>query len=248
MVIHEYGNTGSEKILVLHPMLLTGAFSAKFLAPLSERYCIIAPDLSAHGQAASSEFISAENEAAAILRSLKEKGYTDIALMLGISLGARVALELLKDDSIQWKCIVLDGAPVYKNARFLRFVYNIIFLSKWKKARKCKGIAQKKMTALFGEAGEVMGNTFENMSEKSLRNIISACSRFDFYPYSKDVQQRMYFEFGSKEIDARQAKTILRRYPFVHIALHKGYGHCQYMAAEKKAYRAMLEKRIKESV
>ena len=248
MVIHEYGNTGSEKILVLHPMLLTGASSAKFLTPLSERYCIIAPDLSAHGQAASSEFISAENEAAAILRSLKEKGYTDIALMLGISLGARVALELLKDDSIQWKCIVLDGAPVYKNARFLRFVYNIIFLSKWKKARKCKGIAQKKMTALFGEAGEVMGNTFENMSEKSLRNIISACSRFDFYPYSKDVQQRMYFEFGSKEIDARQAKTILRRYPFVHITLHKGYGHCQYMAAEKEAYRAMLEKRIKESV
>lgn len=73
MVIHEYGNTGSEKILVLHPMLLTGASSAKFLAPLSERYCIIAPDLSAHGQAASSEFISAENEAAAILRSLKKK-------------------------------------------------------------------------------------------------------------------------------------------------------------------------------
>ena len=72
------------------------------------------------------------------------------------------------------------------------------------------------MTALFGEAGEVMGSTFESMGEKSLQNIITACSRFDFYPYPKDVQQRMYFEFGSKEIDARQAKTILRRYPFIH--------------------------------
>ena len=76
----------------------------------------------------------------------------------------------------------------------------------------------------------------------------AACSRFDFYPYPKDVQQRMYFEFGSKEIDARQAKTILRRYPFVHITLHKGYGHCQYMAAEKKAYLAMLEARMKQKV
>ena len=43
-------------------------------------------------------------------------------------------------------------------------------------------------------------------------------------------------------------ECILHRYPFVHIALHKGYGHCQYMAAEEKAYRAMLEERIKESV
>ena len=248
MVIHEYGNIEAEKILVVHPMLLTGAFAAKLFAPLSDRYCIIAPDLSAHGQASSSEFVSAENEAAQILCYLKEKGYTDIALTFGISLGARVALELLKDDDIHWKCIVLDGAPVYKNARFLRFVYTAVFLSKWKKARKCKGFAQKKMTALFGEAGEVMGSTFESMGEKSLRNIIAACSRFDFYPYPKDVQQRMYFEFGSKEIDARQAKTILRRYPFVHIALHKGYGHCQYMAAEKKAYLAMLEERMKQKV
>ena len=37
MVIHEYGNIEAEKILVLHPMLLTGAFAAKLFAPLSDR-------------------------------------------------------------------------------------------------------------------------------------------------------------------------------------------------------------------
>lgn len=247
MVLHEYGNGASKTLLILHPMLLTGEFTARIFEPLTESCRIIAPDLSGHGEAAGSDFISAESEAAEILHALKEKGCTDIGLTLGVSLGARVALELIKDSGIRWRRIVLDGAPVYKNARFLRFLYNAAFVSKWKKAQKHKGFARKKMSALYGEAGAVMGATLENMSEKSVRNIVDACSRFDFYPYAKDLQQRMYFEFGAKEIDARQAKNISRHYPAVHVSLHAGFGHCEYMKAETENYIAMLKKYMAEA-
>lgn len=82
---------------------------------------------------------------------LVENDMTDIKLLFGMSLGSRVALELINSTELKFDLIYFDGTPVYKNARFTKLFYDIVFSSKLKKARKQKGLAEKKMAVSWGK-------------------------------------------------------------------------------------------------
>lgn len=243
---HTLGNK-DKIILLLHPMLLDGCTMLKHFEPLSDEYRLIAPDLSAHGESRNEEFISAEREADGIASYLKQNGAANCTAVIGLSLGGRIALELLKDSALNFSCAVLDGAPVYKNARLRRFLYTTVFLHRRKHVQKNPEPAKQKLSQLFGtEAGIVMTENFQKMTKRSIKNIMDTCSRFDFYPYTQNVQQRMYFEFGAEETDAAQSKIILQKYPHVHLTKRENYGHCQYLTGDKDGYLAMIRQYILE--
>lgn len=241
MIIKEYGEKSLPKILLLHPMLADGKSMMKIVGSLQERYCFIAPDFSGQGED-NSEFECVEKEAEILNNYLKSQGYLDIELMFGASLGARIGLDMLVNQDIHYQTIVFEGAPLYRNARLMYFLMSFVFLKKQKKAKKHKGLAVHKMSQIYGIFGESMGHSFENMSQKSLKNIIFACSYFHFPHYSKELQERIFFEFGSQDADAKQSKEIKKHYPFVHIQLREGYGHCEFMAKNYQNYSCILEK------
>lgn len=242
MHIHVYGDTKNEKIILLHAMFMDGKMLYDKFRKDFQDYCIISPDLSMHGSS-ENEFISAEEESAVLKNYLIENDMTDIKLLFGMSLGSRIALELIHDTELKFDLIYLDGTPVYKNARFARLFYELVFSSKLKKARKEKGLSEKKMGEIFGEEnGRIMGRNFENMTNQSLSAIIDACSRFDFPVYSKSLQKRMYFDYGSKEYDKRCIKTLKKYYPNVHCIVRNGYDHCQYIPENKQGFFRELKK------
>lgn len=84
-----------------------------------------------------------------------------------------------------------------------------VFLKKHRKAVVNPGISEKRMTQMYGELfGPAMGKSFERMSEKSVRNIVAACSDCAFYRYSAEVERHLHFEYGSKDFDLKGAKII----------------------------------------
>lgn len=243
MKMREWGSSTLPKVILLHPMLADGASMQKLAEGFAGSYCFLAPDLSGQGEEAGrGEFVTAEADAAAICRYLKQKGYTEIALLFGASLGARVGLEMLTDTELTFQTVVFEGAPLYKDAKALCFIMQTVFLSKQKKARANPGLSEQKMTRIYGEAfGPSMGRSFERMTPGSIKTIVKACSSFGFPSYPEALQRRMFFEFGSKDTDAKQAKVILQHYPHVHIKLREGYGHCQYLSEHYESYGGLLE-------
>lgn len=242
MVIKEYGDSSLPKIILLHPMLADGKIMLKLTEGMSENYCVIAPDLSGQGED-KGEFESPEKEAETLAGYLKNKGYAEIELIMGASLGAVVGMLMLADGSANYKTAVFEGAPMYENTRIVYQFMKTVFLKKKRKAEKMdiKDVREK-MKKMYGFFGGCMADNFVKISEKSLIAIVKACSDFPFPPISENTQKRIFLEVGSKDINVRQNKVILRHYPNVHIKVREGYGHCMYLAEHFGEYGKLLEK------
>lgn len=243
MIIRAYGNEKLPKAIALHPMMADGASMVKLAGKLQEKYCIIAPDLSGQGDD-TGDFESAEKEADTLYTYLKEKGWLEIPLIYGASLGAAVGLELLAKPGIKAGTVVFDGCPLYKNAFLIRPLLTFVFLKKHGKAVANPGISVERMTQIYGPLfGPGMGKSFERMSEKSIRNIIAACSKCAFHQYSAETEEHLHFEYGSGDSDLKGAKKNLpKQYPAATLTVRDGYAHCQYMSSLEEAYGEVLKK------
>ena len=211
MIIQTYGDERKPKLLALHPMLQDGESMVLLAGRLREDYCIIAPDLSGQGNDRG-EFESAEQEAQALYTYLKEKDWLELQLVYGASLGAAVGIKLLAKPGLKVHTAVFDGCPLYRDAAVLRWVMTKVFLSKHRKAVKHPGLSAQKLTKLYGpQAGPSMGKYFEQVSEASIRGIVAACSQCSFPQYPKELEQRVYFEYGSGDGDLRAGRKNIKK-------------------------------------
>ena len=77
-------------------------------------YYVVVPELDGHTEDKASRFISVEEEAAEIIRYLKENLDGKIYMLCGLSMGGRVAATVAKDKNLSIEKLVLDGAPLKK--------------------------------------------------------------------------------------------------------------------------------------
>ena len=241
MVIKEYGDKNLPKIVLLHPMLADGECMLKLTAGMTGKYCFIAPDLSGQGSD-DGEFENPEEEAYTLTEYLKNNNFRTIELIAGASLGGVVGMLMLADEDIRYKTAVFDGAPMYENAKF---TYQLMKFGFLKKHRKAAGMqladVRRVMESKYGIFGECMAKNFVSISEESLVAIVKACSDFSFPPISEDMQKRIFLEVGSKDMNCRQNKVVLKHYPYLNIKVREGYGHCMYPATHHKEYGQLLE-------
>ena len=241
MVIKEYGDKNLPKIVLLHPMLADGECMLKLTAGMTGKYCFIAPDLSGQGSD-DGEFENPEEEAYTLTEYLKNNNFRTIELIAGASLGGVVGMLMLADEDIRYKTAVFDGAPMYENAKL---IYQFMKFGFLKKHRKAAGMqladVRRVMESKYGIFGECMAKNFVSISEESLVAIVKACSDFSFPPISEDMQKRIFLEVGSKDMNCRQNKVVLKHYPYLNIKVREGYGHCMYPATHHKEYGQLLE-------
>lgn len=173
---------------------------------------------------------------------LKKKGYTELALLMGASLGGLVGMYLLAQGEISCKTVVFEGVPLYENAWLTGKVMKFGFLKKHRKAvRMPLDAVKQSMTARYGVFGDAMAENFIRMSEKSLVNVVKDCTDFPFPPLPEAVQRRIFIEVGSKDMNCKQNSTILKHYPGIHIQVREGYGHCMYLSEHYAEYGKLLE-------
>ena len=241
MVIKEYGDSELPKVVLLHPMLADGECMLNLTAGMTGKYCFIAPDLSGQGND-KGEFESPEKEARTLTEYLKNNDFRTIELIAGASLGGVVGMLMLADADIRYKTAVFDGTPMYENAKFIYQLMKFGFLKKHHKAAGMPSAdVRKVMESKYGIFGERMAQSFVSISEESLVAIVKACSDFSFPPISEDMQKRIFLEVGSKDMNCRQNRVVLKHYPHLHIKVREGYGHCMYPATHYKEYGRLLE-------
>lgn len=241
MVIHEYGDSSLPKIVLLHPMLADARCMLRLMESMEGEYCAIIPDLSGQGED-SGEYGNDRQEADTLSAYLKTKGYTELALLMGASLGGLVGMYLLAKEDISCHTVVFEGVPLYENAWLTGKVMKFGFLKKHRKAvRMPLDAVKKSMTARYGVFGDAMAENFIRMSEKSLMGVVNDCTDFPFPPLPEAVQQRIFIEVGSKDMNCKQNPMILKHYPGIHIQVREGYGHCMYLSAHYAEYGKLLE-------
>lgn len=243
MDIHDFGTAKRGTVLLLHPMLLDGASLIKwFHSYTREDYRIIAPDFSGHGTCLNETFHSLEEELEALRLYCQQRRIQHFDLGFGMSLGGRALLELLKEPSLSFGTVVCDGVPAYRHAYFKKWLIWSAFHSRWHKIQENYFLGVEKINQRYGEdKGERMADTFYQMSLESLKNIVEACTHFDFPAYSPAIQRNLYFDYGSKDRNRRCSRKLKKYYPESRFYLRKGYGHCAYITENPARYCQWLE-------
>ncbi len=244
MVLHVYGNEQGAVIIMLHPMGITGHKLYEMIGSrLKDDYCFLVPDLGNHGDEWGN-YESAEVEAASLYYFLAEKGFPEIRLLYGASMGAVTALELLRYKDLRIHNVYLDGAPIARLSWPVRKAFGPALLWQQKVLAKGNYRDAKEFLDRWGrEITEHMASSFDGFSKKTIRSISRECVRGVRPEISEELQQHMYLEWGSEELYARKSpKKAAKKWPLAHICVRRGYNHCEYMFKERDAYVAFLER------
>lgn len=234
-------------ILLIHPMLSSAkGMKEEIVDRVGGDYRYILPDLSAHGETRG-EYNSVDIEAKNIEKYLLENGINKVLLGYGASLGGVILLKMLENKKIHFEKCIFEGCSLWEHVSLLEFVLKRVFIWKHRKALKDNKLAIEKITKLYGErAGRAMSNTFIQMSEQSIKNIIHDCSNVNIPKLSKKEQERCIFCYGENEFDLKGAKKVIpKKLPYVELKIWKGCHHCERITKDNEKYCDFLKEELK---
>ncbi len=91
------------------------------------------------------------------------------------------------------------------------------------------------------DIAEHMADTFLRFSKTSIRNIGKACVVGNTPDIPEDMQERIWFDWGEKELYAKTSKPLIEKlYPKANIIVRSGYEHCEYMMKKNSNYICKL--------
>lgn len=254
MRIHTYGNKNAPIVILLPGSFCNADTMANIIAELKTEFRILAVDYNGQYAGCEKPFSSRRGEAEDIIRFLRERSISSVALVYGQSMGGEIGMELLsqmKENGIEAGAAFFDGGP------FLRFpkVVSKLLGNKFKTIvghlrGKTLEEALREPTIVKFSGGKperyagLLGPICQNaafMSDETLEREADACVTFDYPAMDRDFQKRMVFFYSREESAWRFCGGRLKKaYPFAHIRLVSGYGHVGYPGEHPKEYCGWL--------
>ncbi len=246
MFMHDENKETTEVILLVPPMLATAADMKLLLADrIQGDYRCLLADLSAHGDAAGTEYVSAAQEAEQIHAYLTAHHIMHLKLAFGASLGGVVLFELLRYEDIVIDKVFFEGVSFYEHAPIIQKIMTFGFLKKKKQAVNEVEKSEQSMVRKYGIIGSSMLKQFQNMSEQSIRNIVRDCGNVRLPELSEKVQRRIVFSCGEKDMNFKPMKKIRPvRYPHARVRIWDDLGHCEKMLKDPDAYARIIEQEM----
>ena len=254
MKMHVYGPYGQDcpAVLIIHPMLSSASDMKDALCDhMGSGLRFLVPDLSAHGDEASTPYESAAAEAASIHEWLASHGVRRLSLGFGASLGGVILFELLRFPHFSCDRLFFEGVSFYSGGPVARVggsILSRVMVAKHRKAVRDPEAGIRKLARLYGKAtAHAMASSFAAMSEESIRAIVHDCSHVRLPPLSPTTQRHCTFAYGEKDSDLRLARRVIPRlYPEAELRIWPGSGHCERMSRDSVAYGAMLRRLVME--
>lgn len=233
------GSPRNPAVLLIHAMFLSEHMFQAVTSLLEEQYLVIRPTLDSHDVSDNSEFLSAQDEAAKILRYLQDHRITELEILAGISLGGIVAFEVFRQNLIPVRRVFLDGAPFIRlsgfRIAFMTYVFQWIAHTSARYPDK-KNVLDK----LFPAHAEEMKRICAKISDTSIGNLAKACYTCELPDaISLNDGQSLTFLYGTKE-KASMCIPSLKKYTTCRLLIKEGYHHCEFLSKEPGKYAEML--------
>ncbi len=236
MKFHTCGNDSGKTIVLIHGMLNPWQIWKEVSDAFSDEYYVIIPELDAHTQEETSEFISVDDEAAKICEYLCKNGRSTLYMICGLSMGGRIAAVLAGMPEISVENLILDGAPLLPMPKIMtafmtKSYINIINRSK---KRDPKVIKNFKKDFLPEKYLDDYFKLADHMEEQSIRNVInSVFSAFEFKKY--DDSCKILFMHGTKGNETVSKKAAIKMKEVnsqTNIRCFDGYAHAELLSFE----------------
>lgn len=117
---------------------------------------------------------------------------------------------------------------------FLYFAIKSLYWSKGKTLKKIMWCDDDNIKPYFIAAGK-------NLKYKNLRRQLSdSLENKPFPTLPRELQQKIYFEFGSIEKHFKYREAVMKAYPYSHYPVFEGYNHMQFQIKDPKGFSQML--------
>lgn len=241
------GNPKNPVILFFHAMGVTGKSNERIAKYLTENYFCILPTSTVYckGQ----DYLSKFEEIKQLESFLNQLQIKSIDLLVASSIGADLAMAFLSKSKREIQHVFIDGgqfAQIGKTTRkfmvpFLYLAIKSIYWTKGKSLKKILWCHDSSIQPYFIEAGK-------NLSYPNLKKQLSDSLEDKAFPVlSKEMQSRIYFEFGSIEDHFKYRNAVMKSYPFSIFPIFLDYNHMQYQIRDPKGFAIMLKTIIEEN-
>ena len=240
MMFQTYGNRNHPAVLFFHAMGVTGESSEPVAKYLQDRYFCILPTSTVYckGQ----KYVSKADEVRQVEEYLKSQGVETLEMVVASSIGADLAMAFLTSTKLSIGHVFFDGgqfAQIGKGTRrimtpFLYFAIRSLYWSKGGTLKKILWCDDDSIKPYFIAAGENL--TYTNLH----RQMADSLEDKPFPPLSKEMQRRIYFEFGSIEEHFKYRQAVMNAYPYGNYPIFEGYDHMQYQIRDPRGFAGML--------
>ena len=247
MLFQTMGNKENPAVLFFHAMGVTGDSSEPVAEYLQEKYFCIMPTSTVYckGQ----RYISKADEVRQVEALLRKNGIERLALVVASSIGADLAMAFLKSTELPVEHIFFDGGQFAQISLPLRrimtpFLYLAIKSLYWSKGKTLKKILwcdDEAIKPYFIAAGK--GLTYGNLR----RQLTESLEDKPFPTLPEDLQERIYFEFGSSEDHYKYRDAVMNAYPHGNYPVFEGYNHMQFQIRDPEGFATMLRSVMEEN-
>ena len=109
MRIYEFGKENTERILLIHPSLVTWDYFEYVIPLLEKQYHLLVPALPGYDLEDSSQFSSVEEIASELADDLQRRGIQEVKAAYGCSMGGSIVLRMAADGKLKAQNSILDG-------------------------------------------------------------------------------------------------------------------------------------------
>lgn len=253
MLFNTFGSKEKSVIIMLAGSFCPAESLEVLYTELESDYYIIAPTYNGCYENSKS-FTSRQGEAAEICAYIKENGICSVKMVYGMSMGCEVGLELihqLVEHNIIVEHAFFDGAPLASLSKPMRKIMFVVF-RKFVNSLRGKTLEEtmniglvKMMSNKEPEALKPMIEAIltisDFLSDETIKNQVECCYTFDFPHFTDSMVKHFHFFYGQSEKAYKLSyKGTKKRYLQANYIIQKGYGHCTYLAKNKKAYIDLL--------
>ena len=234
------GNPSSPAVLFLHAMGVTGTSSERVAQHLADRYFCIMPTSTVYceGQV----YRSKADEVRQVEEFLASARIKHLELVVSSSIGADLACAFLANTKLPVEHAFFDGGQFAQIAPGTRrimtpFLYLAIKSLWWSRGGTLKRILwcdDEAIKPYFMEAGRYL--TYDNLR----RQLADSLEDKPFPALPESLQERSFWEFGSKEDHFKYRDVVMAAYPHGHFPVFEGYNHMQYQIRDPKGFAVML--------
>ncbi len=240
MQFQTMGNKENPAVLFFHAMGVTGDSSMPVAKYLQERYFCIMPTSTVYCEG--QRYISKDEEVRQIEGFLRTNSIERLALVVASSIGADLAMAFLKSAKLPVGHVFLDGgqfAQIGKGTRrimtpFLYLAIKSLYWSKGKTLGKILWCDDEAIKPYFIAAGK--GLTYGNLR----RQLADSLEDKPFPSLPEELQERIYFEFGSIEEHHKYRDAVMQAYPQGNYPVFEGYNHMQFQIRDPEGFSTML--------
>ena len=240
MLFQTYGDRRNPAVLFFHAMGVTGASSEPIAKYLQDRYFCILPTSTVYCEG--QKYVSKLDEIRQVEDFLHRQGMERLAMVVASSIGADLAMAFLTQTKLPVEHAFFDGgqfAQIGKGMRrimtpFLYFAIKSLYWSKGGTLKKILWCDDDSIKPYFIAAGKNL--TYTNLR----RHILDSLEDKPFPSLPEELQNHIYFEFGSIEDHFKYRQAVMESYPCGHYPMFEGYDHMQYQIRDPKGFAEML--------